>query len=165
MKGRLAAFHFADHSVVTYGYDQQGRKAKEVYAKGSINFGMAYSYDAIGKLKELTYPKGETYSYDYDPATGQLLGLSGIIADSWYEHLGRLFQRSCIKFVARKWRETDVISWSSRACGVLSIPGDNLPRFENTWLYKVVFILLIKIAKGLTQIVPTNSGEEPMNLS
>ncbi len=63
--GRLSAVSDAG-STTSYSYDNQGRISAKTQQTGSVSLTETYTYDATGRLAQITYPSGKIISYGYD---------------------------------------------------------------------------------------------------
>ena len=73
-KGRLTGIQDVTGSV-EYSYDQSGRLLKEKRQSYGGTYITGYSYDAQGRLHQISYPSGRTVDYSFD-RQGRIEGIS-----------------------------------------------------------------------------------------
>lgn len=108
---RLTAITYADGTAVEYTYDGVGRRTSMADSTGTTNYSydangrltqvtdplsnvLQYAYDALGNLTLLTYPDGAIASYEYDTQQ-RLVGIESDMGrvEYAYDPAGRLIER------------------------------------------------------------------------
>lgn len=87
-KGKLTTVHHTT-GTAAYEYNAAGQLVKQVDVIYGNTYTTSWTYDAVGRLRTMTYPTGLVLTYGYD-ATGRLLnissnlsGTSATLADSF----------------------------------------------------------------------------------
>ncbi|MBT9613369.1 MAG: RHS repeat protein [Burkholderiales bacterium] len=78
-------------SLTTWRYDTQGRVAGKEQTAYGTKLGLAYGYDAAGRLNRLTLPSGQILTYAYDPQgriAGLSLGAAPLLSNIQYQAFG-----------------------------------------------------------------------------
>lgn len=81
-----------------YGYDASGRRDSVIQRSAGLEFGSAWEYDELGRVKRRLFPDGEAFDYAYDGlrlreirADGSNPAFQGrVLAHADYDALGRM---------------------------------------------------------------------------
>lgn len=118
-----------------YGsYDDRNRPASKTWTVAGVDdYTMSYTYDEADHLETLTYPTGETVTYDFDGRTGLPNALTGVNGQSTYTYV----------------RDT---TWTPQGQPLYQQHGADSGTYtlHRNWIYNDDDLRLYKIRAGMT---------------